>query len=181
MLLHSHHLLATVYESKGEFRSALQHEKEAYSIYNNKVKYWNTMFAGIVFIQETQLRNFFVSHMKVGEDHESTKESSEYLKSLTQQAVVLQKAINHIYSNAPSACAPPPKVCALLSTCLYFCSRGILSHLCFFPVFNTKPSHNPSAAQPDMWNCSHSAQVNSKTISVKKKQKNKQTTLLIRL
>uniref|UniRef100_UPI0037E941DA clustered mitochondria protein homolog n=1 Tax=Semicossyphus pulcher TaxID=241346 RepID=UPI0037E941DA len=77
----SHHLLATVYESKGEFRSALQHEKEAYSIYKSQV----------------------------GEDHESTKESSEYLKSLTQQAVILQKAMNHIYSNTPSACVPPPK------------------------------------------------------------------------
>lgn len=51
---------------------------------------------------------------KVGEDHDSTRESSEYLKSLTQQAVILQKAINHIYSNTPSACIPPPKVCALL-------------------------------------------------------------------
>ncbi|XP_022594435.1 clustered mitochondria protein homolog [Seriola dumerili] len=78
---HSHHLLATVYETKGEFRSALQHEKEAYSIYKSQV----------------------------GENHDSTKESSEYLKSLTQQAVVLQKAINHIYSNTPSACIPPPK------------------------------------------------------------------------
>lgn len=36
-LLCSHHLLATVYESKGEFRTALIHEKEAYSIYNNQV------------------------------------------------------------------------------------------------------------------------------------------------
>ncbi|XP_037604137.1 clustered mitochondria protein homolog [Sebastes umbrosus] len=78
---HSHHLLATVYESKGEFRSALQHEKEAYSLYKSQV----------------------------GENHDSTKESSEYLKSLTQQAVILQKAINHIYSNTPSACIPPPK------------------------------------------------------------------------
>ncbi|XP_034744989.1 clustered mitochondria protein homolog isoform X2 [Etheostoma cragini] len=78
---HSHHLLATVYESKGEFRSALQHEKEAYSIYK----------------------------IQTGENHDSTKESSEYLKSLTQQAVILQKAINHIYSNTPSACIPPPK------------------------------------------------------------------------
>uniref|UniRef100_A0A3B4ZTG7 Clustered mitochondria protein homolog n=1 Tax=Stegastes partitus TaxID=144197 RepID=A0A3B4ZTG7_9TELE len=78
---HSHHLLATVYESKGEFRSALQHEKEAYSIYKSQV----------------------------GENHDNTKESSEYLKSLTQQAVILQKAINHIYSNTPSACTPPPK------------------------------------------------------------------------
>ncbi|XP_061595697.1 clustered mitochondria protein homolog [Cololabis saira] len=78
---HSHHLLATVYESKGEFRSALQHEKEAYSIYK----------------------------IQVGENHDSAKESSEYLKSLTQQAVILQKALNHIYSDAPSACIPPPK------------------------------------------------------------------------
>uniref|UniRef100_A0A8C4IRR9 Clustered mitochondria protein homolog n=1 Tax=Dicentrarchus labrax TaxID=13489 RepID=A0A8C4IRR9_DICLA len=78
---HSHHLLATVYESKGEFRSALQHEKEAYSIYKSQV----------------------------GEDHDSTKESSDYLKSLTQQAVILQKAINHIYSNTPTSCIPPPK------------------------------------------------------------------------
>ncbi|XP_049448798.1 clustered mitochondria protein homolog [Epinephelus fuscoguttatus] len=78
---HSHHLIATVYESKGEFRSALQHEKEAYSIYTSQV----------------------------GENHGSVKESSEYLQSLTQQAVILQKAINHIYSNTPSACIPPPK------------------------------------------------------------------------
>ncbi|KAK2828215.1 hypothetical protein Q5P01_019249 [Channa striata] len=80
-LAHSHHLLATVNESKGEFRSALQHEKEAHSIYKSQV----------------------------GVNHTSTKESSEYLKSLTQQAVVLQKAINHICSNTPSASIAPPK------------------------------------------------------------------------
>uniref|UniRef100_A0A7N9AWC6 Clustered mitochondria protein homolog n=1 Tax=Mastacembelus armatus TaxID=205130 RepID=A0A7N9AWC6_9TELE len=78
---HSHHLLATVYESKGEFRSALQHEKEAYSIYKSQV----------------------------GVNHDRTKESSEYLQRLTQQAVMLQKAINHIYSNTPGASIPPPK------------------------------------------------------------------------
>ncbi|KAF3705704.1 Clustered mitochondria protein -like protein [Channa argus] len=77
----NHHLLATVNESKGEFRSALQHEKEAYSIYKSQV----------------------------GVNHTSTMESSEYLKSLTQQAVVLQKAINHICSNTASASIPPPK------------------------------------------------------------------------
>lgn len=49
--------------------------------------------------------------LQVGESHDSTKESSEYLKNLTQQAVVLQKAINQIYGNTPSACIPPPKVC----------------------------------------------------------------------
>ncbi|XP_029304608.1 LOW QUALITY PROTEIN: clustered mitochondria protein homolog [Cottoperca gobio] len=77
----SHHLLATVFESKGEFRSALQHEKEAYTIYKTQV----------------------------GENHDRTKESSEYLNSLTQQAVILQKVINHIYSNTPGACISPPK------------------------------------------------------------------------
>ncbi|KAK5858736.1 hypothetical protein PBY51_002854 [Eleginops maclovinus] len=76
----SHHLLATVFESKGDFRSALQHEKEAYLIYRRQV----------------------------GENHDSSKESSDYLKRLTQQAVVLQKAINHIYSNT-LACIEPPK------------------------------------------------------------------------
>ncbi|TNN66420.1 Clustered mitochondria [Liparis tanakae] len=78
---HSHHLLATVYESKGDFRSALQHEKEALSIYKSQF----------------------------GENHDGTKESSTYLESLTQQAVALQKAINHIYRNTP-ACVPPSKV-----------------------------------------------------------------------
>lgn len=33
----SHHLFAMVYESKGDLQSALQHEKEAYSIYHNQV------------------------------------------------------------------------------------------------------------------------------------------------
>ncbi|KAM3601450.1 uncharacterized protein V6R79_013123 [Siganus canaliculatus] len=78
---HSHHVVAAVYESKGEFRSALQHEKEAYSIYQSQL----------------------------GKDHDCTKESSEYLKRLTQQAVILQKTINLIYSDTPSACIPSPK------------------------------------------------------------------------
>ncbi|XP_028277926.1 clustered mitochondria protein homolog [Parambassis ranga] len=78
---HSNHVIATVYESKGEFRLALQHEKEAFSIYKSQV----------------------------GENHDNTQKSSEYLKKLTQQAVILQKALNHIYSNTPSACIPPPK------------------------------------------------------------------------
>lgn len=72
------------------------------------------MFAGVVSLLLAQLRNFFVSYLKVGEDHESTKESSEYLESLTQQAVVLQKAINRIYSDTSSVFTPPPKVCTVL-------------------------------------------------------------------
>ena len=34
---YSHHLVARVYESKAEFRSALQHEKEGYTIYKTQV------------------------------------------------------------------------------------------------------------------------------------------------
>ncbi|ELK27004.1 Protein KIAA0664 [Myotis davidii] len=80
----SHHLVARVYESKAEFRSALQHEKDGYTIY------------------KTQL----------GEDHEKTKESSEYLKCLTQQAVALQRTMNEIYRNGSSANIPPLKFTA---------------------------------------------------------------------
>lgn len=38
-LVFSHHLVARVYESKAEFRSALQHEKEGYTIYKNQVSH----------------------------------------------------------------------------------------------------------------------------------------------
>ncbi|XP_067278947.1 clustered mitochondria protein homolog isoform X2 [Pseudorasbora parva] len=65
----SHHLLAKVHESKGDFRDALRHEKQRYGIYRKQV----------------------------GEAHEKTQESSEYLKHLTHQAVILQKTMNWIY------------------------------------------------------------------------------------
>ncbi|KAM6946469.1 clustered mitochondria protein homolog [Aplochiton taeniatus] len=80
----SHHLVARVYESKSEFRSALQHEKEGYTIYKNQV----------------------------GEAHEKTKESSEYLKYLTQQAVALQRTMNEIYKNGSNASIMPLKFTA---------------------------------------------------------------------
>lgn len=87
------------------------------------------------------LTDFIVSHLKVGEKHENTQKSSEYLKKLTQQAVILQKALNHIYSNTHSACIPPPKVCILNSEQTQICllvSCFILSRfLCSFhhPAF----------------------------------------------
>ncbi|XP_026875071.2 clustered mitochondria protein homolog isoform X2 [Electrophorus electricus] len=74
-LAHSHHLMAKVFESKGEFRSALRHEKERYMIYRNQV----------------------------GESHEKTCESSEYLKHLTNQAVILQRTMNMICKNNSEA------------------------------------------------------------------------------
>ncbi|MEQ2269727.1 hypothetical protein XENORESO_008775 [Xenotaenia resolanae] len=78
---HSHHVLATVYESKGEFQLALQHEKEANLIHKKQV----------------------------GENSDSTKKSSEYLTRLTEEAVILQKAISHITSGKPSARVSPPR------------------------------------------------------------------------
>ncbi|XP_053562254.1 clustered mitochondria protein homolog isoform X2 [Bombina bombina] len=80
----SHHLVARVYETKGEFRSALQHEKDGYTIYKNQL----------------------------GEQHEKTKESSEYLKYLTQQAVALQRTMNEIYKNGSNANILPLKFTA---------------------------------------------------------------------
>jgi protein TIF31 len=66
----SHHLVARTQSCMGDFRSALQNEKETYTIYR------------------TQL----------GDEHDKTKESGECLRHLTQQAVVLQKKMNEIYS-----------------------------------------------------------------------------------
>ncbi|XP_062867426.1 clustered mitochondria protein homolog [Trichomycterus rosablanca] len=81
-LAQSHHLLAKVFESKGEFRSALRHEKERYMIYRSQV----------------------------GEAHEKTQESSEYLKHLTNQAVILQRTMNVIYKNSSDCSIAPLKL-----------------------------------------------------------------------
>lgn len=78
-LAQSHHLLAKVHESKGDFRAALTHEKEHYGIYRKQV----------------------------GETHEKTQESSEYLKHLTHQAVILQKTMNWISKTGSDTNIPP--------------------------------------------------------------------------
>lgn len=49
----------------------------------------------------------------MGETHEKTKESSEYLKYLTQQAVALQRTMNEIYKNGSNASIMPVKVTPL--------------------------------------------------------------------
>ena len=66
----------------GDFRSALQNEKETYAIYR--------------------------AHL--GDDHDKTKEASECLKHLTQQAVVLQKKMNEIYTGKTKASLPPIQI-----------------------------------------------------------------------
>ena len=62
----SHHLVARAYSCKGEFRQALNHEKETYKLYK----------------------------AQLGDEHEKTKESGECLRHLTQQAVTLQKTVS---------------------------------------------------------------------------------------
>ncbi|KAL1132056.1 hypothetical protein AAG570_010014, partial [Ranatra chinensis] len=78
----SYHLVARTQSCMGDFRSALNSEKETYSIYKQQL----------------------------GEEHEKTKESSECLRHLTQQAVVLQKKMNEIYTGKSGAGLPPIQI-----------------------------------------------------------------------
>jgi len=64
----SHHLCARIQSCRGDFRSALTSEREAYQIYK----------------------------LQLGDEHERTRESAQVLKHLTEQAVVLQKRINDV-------------------------------------------------------------------------------------
>lgn len=66
----------------GDFRAALNNEKETYAIYKQQL----------------------------GEEHEKTKESSDCLRHLTQQAVVLQKKMNEIYTGKPGVSLPPIQI-----------------------------------------------------------------------
>ncbi|GAB6026480.1 hypothetical protein CHUAL_012906 [Chamberlinius hualienensis] len=76
----SYHLVARTQSCMGDFRAALQNEKETYAIYKQQL----------------------------GEEHEKTKESSECLRHLTQQAVILQKKMNEIYNGKVGNSALPP-------------------------------------------------------------------------
>ncbi|XP_072270009.1 clustered mitochondria protein homolog [Pyxicephalus adspersus] len=87
----SHHLIALAYTSKAEFRAAMQNEKETYTIYK----------------------------AALGDVHERTKESSAFLKHVTQQAVNLQRTMNEIYKNGSVTTLPhvqivPPGIDTLL-------------------------------------------------------------------
>ncbi|KAK6191420.1 hypothetical protein SNE40_003114 [Patella caerulea] len=78
----SYHLVARTYSCQGNFRAALQSEKEAFSIYKQSL----------------------------GDDHDRTKESSECLKHLTQQAVVFQKKMNEICKGEKNMTFPPIQI-----------------------------------------------------------------------
>ncbi|XP_017078272.1 protein clueless [Drosophila eugracilis] len=76
----SYHLMARTQSCMGDFRSALNNEKETYSIYKSQL----------------------------GEKHEKTRDSAECLRLLTQQAVLLQRKMNDIYSSGKLTCDLPP-------------------------------------------------------------------------
>ncbi|XP_050322817.1 protein clueless [Bactrocera neohumeralis] len=76
----SYHLVARTQSCMGDFRSALNNEKETYAIYKSQL----------------------------GEAHEKTRESAECLRLLTQQAVLLQRKMNDIYSNGKLGTGLPP-------------------------------------------------------------------------
>lgn len=75
----TYHLVARTLSCMGDFRSALNNEKEAYAIYKQQL----------------------------GFNHEKTQESLDCLRHLTEQAVVLQKRMNDIYSNGKVGSLPP--------------------------------------------------------------------------
>ncbi|KAJ8679917.1 hypothetical protein QAD02_015704 [Eretmocerus hayati] len=78
----SYHLVARTQSCMGDFRAALNNEKETYAIYKQQL----------------------------GEEHEKTKESSDCLRHLTQQAVVLQKKMNEIYTGKTGVSLPPIQI-----------------------------------------------------------------------
>lgn len=75
----NYHLVARTQSCQGDFRGALQNEKETFAIYRQIL----------------------------GAEHEKTKESGECLKHLTQQAVVLAKKLNEMNQNNTNPFIPP--------------------------------------------------------------------------
>lgn len=75
----NYHLVARTQSCTGDFRGALQNEKETFAIYRQIL----------------------------GAEHEKTKESGECLRHLTQQAVVLAKKLNEMNQGNTNPFIPP--------------------------------------------------------------------------
>lgn len=75
----NYHLVARTQSCTGDFRGALQNEKETFAIYRQIL----------------------------GIDHEKTKESGECLRHLTQQAVVMAKKLNEMNQGNTNPFLPP--------------------------------------------------------------------------
>lgn len=78
----NYHLVARTQSCQGDFRGALQNEKETYAIYRQVL----------------------------GAEHEKTKESGDCLKHLTQQAVVLAKKLNEMSQGNSNPFMPPVSI-----------------------------------------------------------------------
>ncbi|XP_053205036.1 clustered mitochondria protein homolog [Panonychus citri] len=78
----SYHLVARTQSCIGDFRGALSNERETWAIYK----------------------------LQLGDSHEKTKESSECLRHLTQQAVLWQKRMNEIYKGDSPPMIPPIQI-----------------------------------------------------------------------
>lgn len=91
---------------------------------------------------------FPFSFPQMGEAHEKTKESSDYLKYLTQQAVALQRTMNEIYKNGSNASIMPLKVTAQTHSVfsIKIARRNPLPLLCF-SVHCPQHGQRPGAAQ----------------------------------
>lgn len=75
----NYHLVARTQSCQGDFRGALQNEKETFTIYRQIL----------------------------GSDHDKTKESGECLRHLTQQAVVLARKLNEMNQGTTNPFIPP--------------------------------------------------------------------------
>lgn len=114
----SYHLVARTQSCMGDFRAALQNEKETYTIYKQQVseRQIYQMMRILILGKRARKQNFSLNILssvllffgqKLGEEHEKTKESSECLRHLTQQAVILQKKMNEIYNGRVGTSLPP--------------------------------------------------------------------------
>lgn len=91
----------------GDFRSALSNERETYAIYKQQV---NINQHNIIKISTVLYMCSIYHTFQFGEKHEKTQESSDCLKHLTHQAVVLQKKMNEIYTGKTGATLPPIQI-----------------------------------------------------------------------
>lgn len=107
----------------------------------------------------------------MGEAHEKTKESSEYLKYLTQQAVALQRTMNEIYKNGSNASIMPLKVNVPSHFVFFvlpadyvqmFSADGFFSFPPFPPLWFSSSLH---PAWPPSWTSSTSSMASSLYLS----------------
>lgn len=100
----SYHLVARTQSCMGDFRSALSNERETYAIYKQQVLKTSSISTCI------SIYIYIYFFLQFGEKHEKTQESSDCLKHLTHQAVVLQKKMNEIYTGKTGATLPPIQI-----------------------------------------------------------------------